>query len=56
MRRDCHAEGTISWRVEKSVNVLVLPYHFRKALFTQKIFTIKAQKRDNNVFFFTFAN
>ena len=52
MRGDCHAERTISWRVEKCVNVLVYNWFYLtilgKALFTQKILTIKAQKEHKN--------
>ena len=52
MRRDCHAEGDIFWRVEKCVNVLVYNWFYLtilgKALFTQKILTIKAQKEHKN--------
>lgn len=55
MRGDCHAERTISWRVEKCVNVLVYNWFYLtilgKAFFTKNIYN-KSTKKEIITFFF----
>ena len=66
MRGVCHAEGIAIRRGQNpgelknaSTYWFIIGFtllFYEKPSSHKKIFTIKAQKRDNNVFFFTFAN